>query len=293
LTLVEEDAVPEPATEIHRPENPSQGDGLWSAVLPVEDEELIVRTCEDYEKALIEELHTSGRLLLSLDPFLEKVAERLRSALRRELLRVEMRVKEEWWPQLPGYETQRFLSKGGMGRVYQMRRWADGKEVAVKLLLGAELTRVPRLRLIVERLAQIDHRNLVPLYDLTVDNSRTYLVMEFIRGKDLGQERGTLRLSVPNLGESDWANRKKRILNLFQDIADAVDHLHQRGVIHRDLKPENVILDGEGRAAATARSDCSCFDLGFLGQPVNLRPLRQSVALIRLRHQRTAISRAN
>jgi serine/threonine protein kinase len=244
LIAAAEDVVPEPTTEIHRLEDLPQGDGLSLRDLPVQDWGPIDKTCRDYEKALIEELHTSGRPVLSLDPFLAQVAERLRPALRRELLRVE----EEWWPRLPGYETLRFLGKGGMGRVYQMRRLADGEEVAVKLLLGAELTRVPRLRRIVEHLAHIDHPNLVRLYDITVDNSRTYLVMEFVQGKDLGQERGTLRLSVPNLGDRDWANLKQRFLGLFQDIADAVVHLHQRGVIHRDLKPENVILDGKGRA---------------------------------------------
>jgi serine/threonine protein kinase len=242
LTLVEEHSVPEPVTEIYRPENPSQGDGLSLADLPVEDAELIVQTCEDYENALVEELGKTGRPL-SPDPFLEALAERLRHVLRREL----ERLKNEWWPRLPGYETLRFLGKGGMGRVYQMRDLADGEEVAVKLLLGAELARVPRLRRIVAHLAYIDHPSLVRLYDILVDNSRTYLVMEFVRGKDLGRERGTLGLNAPNLGERDWANRKQRFLDLFQDIADAVVHLHQR-IIHRDLKPENVILDGEGRA---------------------------------------------
>jgi serine/threonine protein kinase len=243
-----EDAVPEPTTEVHRPADPPPGGDLSWADLPLEDAELIDQTCREYENALLQELRTSGRLVFSLDPFMAKVAERLRPALRRELQRVELRVEEEWWPCLPDYETLLFLAKGGMGRVYQMRRRADGEEVAVKLLLGAELTRVPRLRRIVEHLAHIDHQNLVRLYDITVDNSRTYLVMEFIRGNDLGQERGNLRLSVPNLGERDWANRKQRFLDLFQDITDAVVHLHQRGVIHRDLKPENVILDGEGHA---------------------------------------------
>jgi hypothetical protein len=158
------------------------------------------------------------------------------------------RVADEWWPRLPGYETLRFLGKGGMGRVYQVRRLADGEEVAVKLLLGAELARVPRLRRIVEHLAHIDHPNLVRLYDILVDNGRTYLVMEFVRGKDLGRERGALGLNISNLGARDWANRKQRFLSLFQHIVDAVDHLHQRGVMHRDLKPENVMLDGKDRA---------------------------------------------
>jgi serine/threonine protein kinase len=238
-----EDAVPEPTTEIHRPADPPQGDGLSWADLPLEDVHLIDQNCRDYEEALHRELHASGRPL-SLDPFLGAAAERLHPVLRRELGRVE----EEWWPRLPGYETLRFLGEGGMGRVYQARRLADGEEVAVKRLLGGERDRVPRLRRLVEHLAHINHPNLVRLHDILAHNGRTYLVMDLVRGKDLGQERGAFMLNDSALGARDWADRKRRFLDLFQDIADAVAHLHQRGVMHRDLKPENVLLDGQGRA---------------------------------------------
>jgi serine/threonine-protein kinase len=252
LNPATEDAVSEPTTEAHRPEDPPQGDGLSLADLPVQDWGPIDKTCRDYEKALIEELHTSGRLLFSLDPFLEKVAERLRPALRRELLRVELRVEEDWWPRLTGYETVRFLGEGGMGRVYQMRCLENDKEVAVKLLLGAELDRVPRLRgLVEERLAHIDHPNLVRLHGFLEDNGRTYLVMDFVQGKDLRWERGTLGLNVSSLGTRDWDDRKRRLLDLVQEITDAVVQLHQRGVMHRDLKPGNVLLAAHGTPRIT------------------------------------------
>jgi hypothetical protein len=219
--------------------------------LPIEDAHLIVQTCEDYQEALNNELHKTG-LPLPHKRFLETVAlaERLRPVLCRELRRVEEAwcFEEAWWPRLPDYETLRFLGEGGMGRVYHMRRRADGEDVAVKLLRGAELARVPRLRRIVERLARLEHSNLVRIYDIVADNGRTYLVMELVRGNDLGQQRGTLRLDVSDLGERDWNDRKRRLLDLFQSIADAVEHLHQRGIMHRDLKPANVMLDGKGRA---------------------------------------------
>jgi hypothetical protein len=235
--------VPEPTAEIHRPETPSQGDGLSLSDLPGEDWKLIEPPCKDYEKALKEELRKTGQPL-SPDPFLAEVAERLRPVLRRELLRVE----EEWWPRLTGYETVRFLGEGGMGRVYQMRRLADREEVAVKLLQGAERDRVPRLKgLVKEHLAHIKHPNLVLPHCFLEENGWTYLVMDFVQGKDLGKDRGAYLLNDSNLGTRDWAERKERFLELFQEIVDAVVHLHQRGVMHRDLKPGNVMRDGKGR----------------------------------------------
>jgi serine/threonine-protein kinase len=243
LIAAAEDPVPEPTTEIRRPENPPPGDGPSLADLPFEDARLIDQTCADYENALKEELDKTG-LLLSHEPFLEAVAERLRSVLRRELGRVE----EDWWPRLPGYATLRFLGRGGMGRVYQARRLADGEEVAVKLLLGGARVRLPRLRLLAEEhLAHVEHQHLVRLRGFLEDGDRTYLLMDLVRGKDLGQERGALGLNVPDLGARDWADRKKRLFDLFQDIADAVVYLHQRGIMHRDLKPANVILDRQSR----------------------------------------------
>ena len=105
--------MPEPTTEICRPDSPSEGTGLSLADLPVEDAQLIDQTCVDFEKALKEELYKTG-LLLSTDPFFEAVAEGLRPVLRGELQRIE----EDWWPRLPGYETLRFLGEGGMGRAW-------------------------------------------------------------------------------------------------------------------------------------------------------------------------------
>jgi serine/threonine-protein kinase len=229
--------VSQPLTEVPRRESPPE-----EADLSVEDRKLIEPTCIAYENALIAELKKSG-LPASSDPFLEAVPERLRPALRTELRGVE----DDWWPRLPGYETLLCLGGGGMGRVYKARRLADGEEVAFKLLLGGELDRVHRLRgLVEERLAHIDHPNLVRLHGFVEDNSRTYLVMDLVRGNDLRREHGTLALNGSGLGTAAWGDRKKRLLDLFQEIADAVVQLHHRGVMHRDLKPGNVVLDHEG-----------------------------------------------
>jgi hypothetical protein len=217
-----------------------QGDGLSLSDLPVEDGRLIDRTCMAYGDALRKELRKTGQPL-SPDAFLESVAERLRPVLRRELFRVE----EELWPRLSGYETVRFLGEGGMGRVYQMRCLENGEEVAVKLLLGGERDRVPRLKAVVEILSRIKHPNLVRPHCILEDNGQTYLVMDLVQGEDLRRKRGAFGLNKSDLSARDWADRLQRFLNVFQGIADGVVHLHHRGVLHRDLKPENVILDGE------------------------------------------------
>jgi hypothetical protein len=222
--------VPEPPTEIHRPENASQGDGLSLADLSVEDGKLVDQACVDYENALIEELDTTG-LPLSPDPFLGAVPERLRPVLRREL----RRVADEWWPCVPGYETQRFLGKGGMGRVYLARRLKLNQLVALKVIRerwgGTETA--ARTRHEAEVMARLNDPHIVQIYDIAEHNGRPCLVLEFVPGESLTDrlKRGPI---LP-----DQAAR------LMETLARAAHHFHQHDIVHRDLKPANILLGGD------------------------------------------------
>ncbi len=122
---------------------------------------------------------------------------------------------------------------GGMGTVYRAER-ADGAfemHAAIKLIRVHRRSLDERLKLERELLARLDHRHIARLIDggATQDN-QAYLVMEWVEGKTLPQH---LKSDTPSLDAR---------LDLFEQIADAVAHAHQRRVVHGDLKPANVMV---------------------------------------------------
>ncbi len=135
-----------------------------------------------------------------------------------------------------GYHILDLISVGGMGRVYRAEQSVLGRTVAVKIihphLLSDENS---ALRFMTEARAasQLNHPNSIAVFDFgRTENGEPYLVMEFLRGKDLARvayEEGPL--PVP------------RIVDVLQQVLAALSEAHALGIIHRDLKPENVILE--------------------------------------------------
>ena len=135
-----------------------------------------------------------------------------------------------------GYHILDLISVGGMGRVYRAQQSALGRTVAVKIihphLLSDENS---ALRFMTEARAasQLNHPNSVSVFDFgRTDDGQPYLVMEFLRGKDLARiayEEGPLAFS--------------RIVDVLRQVLLALGEAHDLGIIHRDLKPENVILE--------------------------------------------------
>src|SRR5688572_3950941 len=135
-----------------------------------------------------------------------------------------------------GYAILDLISVGGMGRVYRAQQSALGRTVAVKIihphLLSDENS---ALRFMTEARAasQLNHPNSVSVFDFgRTDDGQPYLVMEFLRGKDLARiayEEGPLPFS--------------RIVDVLRQVLAALGEAHDLGIVHRDLKPENVILE--------------------------------------------------
>jgi serine/threonine-protein kinase len=135
-----------------------------------------------------------------------------------------------------GYHILDLISVGGMGRVYRAQQSALGRTVAVKIihphLLSDENS---ALRFMTEARAasQLNHPNSVAVFDFgRTDDGQPYLVMEFLRGKDLSRvayEEGPLPFA--------------RIVDVLRQVLAALGEAHDLGIVHRDLKPENVILE--------------------------------------------------
>ena len=131
------------------------------------------------------------------------------------------------------YHLDHEIGRGGMATVYLAREAKHHRQVALKVLnleLGAVLG-VERFLAEIEVTANLQHPNLLPLFDSGEADGLLYYVMPFIEGESL---RAKL-------------DREKQLpieeaLHLATSIASAIDYAHRRGVIHRDLKPENILL---------------------------------------------------
>jgi len=139
--------------------------------------------------------------------------------------------------QIAGYRIDEVAGRGGMGVVYRAQHVHLGRTVALKLL-NPELAASEEFR---ERFirearaaAELEHPNIVPVYDAGEVEGRLYLAMKFIEGTDLAhvlEEQGKLT--------------PERAMPLLQQLADALDVAHAHGLIHRDVKPANALLEGD------------------------------------------------
>ena len=140
------------------------------------------------------------------------------------------------------YEVISEIAHGGMGVVYKARQTALNRTVALKMIKGARFAsdeEVTRFRMEAEAAANLDHPNIVPVYEIGQHEGQPYFSMALVKGESLA--------SV--LRENPLP--PKRAAELLIDVSAAISHAHSKGVIHRDLKPGNIILDDEGHPKVT------------------------------------------
>ena len=140
-------------------------------------------------------------------------------------------------PQIPGYEIESVLGRGGMGVVYRGRHLQLHRPVAIKMLLvGTCATAAERERFLreAEAAAQLQHPNIVPVYDVGDHEGRPYFTMELVDGGTLAEELA----GVPQA--------PRMAAELLATLSDAVHVAHEARIIHRDLKPSNILLTANG-----------------------------------------------
>lgn len=141
-----------------------------------------------------------------------------------------------------GYEIQRLLGQGGMARVYLARQQSMNRQVAIKILprqYRNDDTYLQRFEREVRIVSQLEHRNIVPVYDYGEYDGMPYIVMRYMPSGSVDDllRQGALPPDI--------------ILSIISQIAPALDYAHSREVLHRDLKPSNVLMDDNGGAYIT------------------------------------------
>ncbi|MFV2044368.1 MAG: protein kinase [Anaerolineales bacterium] len=131
------------------------------------------------------------------------------------------------------YQIDKELGRGGTGTVYRAHDSTLNRDVALKLMSNTNLGTEGRARLLHEAqtIAQLDHPNIVTVFDAGEYERAPYIVMQLVEGGTLHEQR------PDSLDET---------LRIVKQVCAALECAHQHGVIHRDLKPENVALSEDG-----------------------------------------------
>jgi serine/threonine-protein kinase len=138
-------------------------------------------------------------------------------------------------PDVPGYEVQELVGRGGMGKVYRARHVELNRIVALKVMAHEPDDRaLTRFHHEAQFLASLQHPNIAQLYSTGVTDGRPYCVQEFVGGGTLAHLFGG-RPQDPTT-----------VAGLVETVARAVQHSHDHGILHRDLKPSNVLLTPDG-----------------------------------------------
>lgn len=172
--------------------------------------------------------------------------------------------------EISGCRIVKMLGQGGMGIAYLARQEKLGRDVVIKILRPFAVDN-PTLKERFEResrvIAKLDHKGIVPVYDVGEQNGSLYILMKHVVGMPLnrlidrlsGLDRSNLKMTdivkvfqdlFPEKLAPDLVSRHKSITEFFChlviQIAEALQYAHDNGIIHRDVKPSNIILEPDG-----------------------------------------------
>ncbi|KAG7020708.1 CBL-interacting serine/threonine-protein kinase 9 [Cucurbita argyrosperma subsp. argyrosperma] len=133
------------------------------------------------------------------------------------------------------YELGKTLGEGTFAKVKFAKNVENGDYVAIKILDREQVLRhkmVEQIKREISTLKVIKHPNVAKIYEVMASKSKIYIVLEFVDGGELFD-----KIAAKGRLKEDEARK------YFQQLINAVDYCHSRGVYHRDLKPENLLLD--------------------------------------------------
>ena len=134
------------------------------------------------------------------------------------------------------YEIQAPLGEGGMGAVYQAHDPTLQRTVAIKVLAKQDEDASARLLQEARAASALNHPHICTIYEVGEHEGQAFIVMEHVEGKPLSA-------LIPADGLPP-----ESVIRYGTQIADALAHAHERGIVHRDLKSQDVVITPEGRA---------------------------------------------
>ncbi len=133
--------------------------------------------------------------------------------------------------EIPGYEIQGELGRGGMGVVYKARDTSLNRTVALKVIADptASASRLIRFRQEAEAVAKLQHPNIIQIFEVGCEKGVSFLALEYVDG-------GTLKGKTAGVPQPP-----REAARMLETIARAVQHAHDQRIMHRDLKPHNIL----------------------------------------------------
>ncbi len=179
---------------------------------------------------------------------------------KRQIERIKPKVEEQHntW-QIPGFKFIKPLGAGAMAKVYLAKQLSLDRLVAIKVLPKKFIRNerfVERFDAEGKAAAKLNHPNIVGALDVGKSGDTPYFVMEYVEGD-----------TVYSRIEKNKRYDEDQALNTVIQIAHALDHAHNMGLIHRDVKPKNIMITGEGIAKLA--------DMG-LARPVDDREMAEA-----------------
>lgn len=141
-----------------------------------------------------------------------------------------------------GFEVIDEIGRGGMGVVYRARQTSLNRTVALKVLPphNHDETAAARFEREAHAMAQLLHPNIVDVIEVGEEDDVPYFAMHYIEGEGLDQ-----------IIQREGALSPERAAEIAAQVADGLQHAHERGVIHRDIKPSNILISEDGRPVVT------------------------------------------
>ena len=168
------------------------------------------------------------------------------------------------------YRMDEKLTGGSMSVVYKAFDLVERQTVVIKIL-NEELAALPRFvrhfRAEAEKLKQLNHSDIIRIFDFKQKGSLAYISEEYIEG-------GTLRKKIGDLGEHPMPSAD--ILKIIEPVCNALSKTHRRKIIHCDIKPANIMIRPGGRAVLTdfgiARDAEATATMEAFGTPAYMSP---------------------
>src|SRR4029453_7393000 len=159
--------------------------------------------------------------------------------------------------ELAGYRIEALLGRGGMGAVYRAEETQLGRKVALKVIAPelAEDGRFHERFLRESRIAaSLDHPHIVPIFKAGDEDGVLFLAIPYVEGPALAK-----------LVAEEGALEPRRAVEILEQVAEALDAAHEKGLVHRDVKPSNVLI-----ARAAGKEHCYLADFGLTKRTASL-----------------------